>query len=79
MVMDMGIGSNMDFNVNGRIIYYFGDDRDDSEDHTLILPITVRAEPGAERTEIPQDTPGFAAVFAMAGALLVVQLIKKRR
>ncbi|MEA1864585.1 MAG: LamG-like jellyroll fold domain-containing protein [Euryarchaeota archaeon] len=33
-----------DFQVQGRIIYYFGDDSDTRDDHTLTLPITVRAE-----------------------------------
>jgi uncharacterized repeat protein (TIGR01451 family) len=71
-----------DFHVQGRIIYYFGDDSDAREDHTLTLPITVRAEAengqGAERTsdtsgseEDGSSTPGFAAVFAVAGVLAV--------
>ena len=86
--IEVAIRSNQvgDFDVNGRIIYYFGDDRDDAEDHTLILPITVRAEAeqGAERTESSSEskgssTPGFAAVVAAAGGLLVALLIKRRR
>jgi len=65
-----------DFVVNGRIVYYFGDDMDDAEDHTLTLPITVRAELGAEQTEAPSEsdglsTPGFVAVFAVIGLLAV--------
>ena len=79
-----------DFQVQGRIIYYFGDDSDAREDHTLTLPITVRAEAengqGAERTadtsgseEKGSSTPGFAAVVAAAGVLLVALLIKRRR
>ncbi len=74
------------FDVNGRIIYYFGDDRDDSEDHTLILPITVRAEaePVPDQTESPPEsdgpsTSGFAAVVVVIGLLLVASLIKRRR
>jgi PGF-CTERM protein len=72
-----------DFHVQGRIIYYFGDDSDAREDHTLTLPITVRAEAeaengrGAERTadtsgseEKASSTPGFAAVVAIIGLLL---------
>lgn len=31
-----------DFNVNGRIVYYFGDEKDKAEDQTLDLPIKVR-------------------------------------
>jgi hypothetical protein len=79
-----------DFQVQGRIIYYFGDDSDAREDHTLTLPITVRAEAEnrheAERTadtsgseEKGSSTPGFAAVVAAAGVLLVALLIKRRR
>ena len=62
-----------DFVVNGRIVYYFGDVIDDVEDHTLTLPITVRAGPvptvdisGSEGT----STPGFAALVAVIGLLL---------
>ncbi|MDD5472964.1 MAG: LemA family protein [Candidatus Methanoperedens sp.] len=33
-----------DFNVKGRIVYYFGDDKLTAEDHTLELPIKVRAK-----------------------------------
>ncbi len=81
-----------DFQVQGRIIYYFGDDSDAREDHTLTLPITVRAEAEAENgrgAERMADTPGsegkgssapgFEAVFAAAGVLLVALLIKRRR
>ncbi len=86
--IEVAIRSNQvgDFDVNGRIIYYFGDDREDAEDHTLILPINVRAEaePGAERTQSPSEserssTPGFEAVFAAVGVLLVALLTKRRR
>ncbi|MEA3324873.1 MAG: PGF-CTERM sorting domain-containing protein, partial [Euryarchaeota archaeon] len=86
--IEVAIRSNQvgDFDVNGRIIYYFGDDRDDSEDHTLILPITVRAEaePGVGQTADKSEsegssTPGFGAVVAAAGGLLVALLIKRRR
>jgi len=76
--IEVAIRSNQvgDFNVNGRIIYYFGDDREHAEDHTLNLPIKVRAEPGAEQTEAPSEsdglsTPGFVAVFAVIGLLAV--------
>ena len=85
--IEVAIRSNQvgDFDVNGRIIYYFGDDRGDAEDHTLTLPITVRAEPeqGAEGTESSSESkgssvPGFEAVFAAAG-VLAVYLRRRRR
>ncbi|RLG27662.1 hypothetical protein DRO03_11615 [Methanosarcinales archaeon] len=63
-----------DFQVQGRIVYYFGDDPGAREDHTLTLPITVRAEPDAEQTAGAESnrssTPGFAAVVAIIGLLL---------
>jgi len=34
-----------DFNVTGRVIYYFGDDKSTKEDFSLTLPIMVRAIP----------------------------------
>lgn len=61
--------------MNGRIIYYFGDDRDNAEDHTLLLPITVQAEAkngqaaGTSESE-GSNTPGFVAVVAIIGLLL---------
>ncbi|RLG28056.1 hypothetical protein DRO03_10710 [Methanosarcinales archaeon] len=76
--IEVAIRSNQvgDFDVNGRIIYYFGDDREDSEDHTLTLPITVRAEaePVPDQTAGTSEsegssTPGFAAVVAITGLL----------
>ncbi|RLG28055.1 hypothetical protein DRO03_10705, partial [Methanosarcinales archaeon] len=87
--IEIRIRSNQvgDFDVNGRIVYYFGDDMERAEDHTLTLPIKVRASPSP-----PQDTPaptttskdgkgipGFEAVFAAAGLLLVALLIKRRQ
>jgi len=85
--IEVAIRSNQvgTFDVTGRIIYYFGDDREDAEDHTLILPITVRAEaePGAEQTESQSEserssTSGFVAVVAIIG-LLGGYLRRKRR
>ncbi|MHC1571515.1 MAG: LamG-like jellyroll fold domain-containing protein [Methanosarcinales archaeon] len=74
-----------DFEVQGRIIYYFEDDPTKREDHTLTLPIKVRAkaESGVEQRETPSEsngssTPGFAAVVAGVG-VLAVYLWRKRR
>jgi len=64
-----------DFVVNGRIVYYFGDDMDDAEDHTLTLPITVRAETeaGTEKTPYskPTKSPGFGLITVFCSTLLV--------
>ncbi len=39
--IEVHIKSNQvgDFNVKGRIVYYFGNDKDKAEDHSLTLPI----------------------------------------
>ncbi len=82
--IEVAIRSNQvgDFDVNGRIIYYFGDDPEGAEDHTLTLPITVRAEP--EQTadtsgskEKGSSTPGFSTVVAVIG-LLAAYLWRRR-
>ncbi|RZB28849.1 MAG: hypothetical protein AEth_01725 [Candidatus Argoarchaeum ethanivorans] len=63
------------FQVQGRIIYYFGDDSDAREDHTLTLPITVRAEadktPTPTQTEQHGETPGFGVAFALGSIVLI--------
>jgi PGF-CTERM protein len=71
-----------DFVVNGRIVYYFGDDIDGAEDHTLTLPITVRGEGDLERMSDTSgsegsSTPGFAAIVAVIG-LLTAYLRRKK-
>lgn len=87
---DIGVGIKPnqigDFNVNGRIIYYFGDEKDKAEDQTLNLPIKVRKEPGQTAASPPssndgvatQKAPGFAGVIAIIGILSVTLLIRKR-
>jgi len=69
-----------DFQVEGRIIYYFGDDVSTREDHTLSLPIKVRAEsddgqkPSTDSEE--SKTPGFGVLVAVIGLLITAHLIK---
>jgi len=71
-----------DFQVQGRIIYYFGADPGAREDRTLTLPITVRASPTPTFTTTPtpknkKGVPGFEAVLAAVGVLLVALLIRR--
>jgi len=84
--IEVAIRSNQvgDFNVNGRIIYYFGDDREHAEDHTLNLPIMVRAEAdaGAERAAGTSESegssaPGFGVV--VAGMILFAIYLRRKR
>ena len=82
--IEVGIRSNQvgEFNVNGRIVYYFGDDMEKAEDQTLILPIKVRSEESqttpAESAEIPAKAPGFGGEIAIIGLLFIALCIRKR-
>ena len=78
------------FTVEGRVIYYFGSDMTNAEDYTLELPIRVRsvgAGPGPSETPEEISTyadrggifelPGFGAVVALIGVLIVGVLLRK--
>jgi hypothetical protein len=82
--IEVHIKSNQvgDFNVKGRIVYYFGEDKDKAEDHTLNLPIKVRKEaaPQQGQTQAPNSNPsiaGFEAIISISGIFLVSFLRKK--
>ncbi len=77
------------FTVEGRVVYYFGDDMANAEDYTLELPIRVRSA-GAHpppatpvTTPIPGNNggilgvPGFGAIVALIGVLIVAILLRK--
>jgi hypothetical protein len=69
---------NGDFNVTGRVVYYFGDNIKDGEDYTLDLPIHVE-DPNPQPTpepasEILQGIPGFGAASLLMGLMLVYVL-----
>jgi PGF-CTERM protein/uncharacterized repeat protein (TIGR01451 family) len=71
-----------DFQVEGRIIYYFGDDLATREDHTLNLPIKVRAEPddgGKPSADLEESkTPGFGVLVAVIGLLVTAYLVRRK-
>ncbi len=82
--IEVRIRSNQvgDFNVNGRIIYYFGDDKEKAEDQTLNLPIKVRkaiapAQGQTSATGSNPSTSGFEAIISICGILLISFLRKK--
>ena len=72
------------FNVKGRVIYYFGDDKKNGLDYPLILPIQVSdtSAPAPVSTsesnkESNHSTPGFG--FASLVFILLLVLIIKRK
>jgi len=55
-----------DFNVTGRVIYYFGDDKSTKEDYSVSLPIIVRIPPAPTEappkiTQAKSRMPGISA------------------
>jgi hypothetical protein len=84
--IEVHIKSNQvgDFNVKGRIVYYFGEEKDKAEDYTLNLPIKVRKEPvqtAPSSTDVAgttAKTPGFEGIIA-AIVLLLVLFLKRNR
>jgi hypothetical protein len=83
--IEVRIRSNQvgDFNVNGRIIYYFGDDKEKAEDQTLNLPIKVRKEIGSDivqtKTPAQKSIPGFELFTGISGLLLLAIILKGKR
>ena len=80
--IEVRIKSNQigEFEVQGRIVYYFNDDSSQAEDHTLRLPIRVRAGGQPTATDMQADgkwIPGFEILPALI-VLLTLFLIKKR-
>lgn len=81
--IEVRIRSNQigEFQVEGRIVYYFGDNSAQSEDHTLRLPIRVRAggqQPAPTMTVNNGNwLPGFGVLFVLIG-LLVLFFLKKK-
>ncbi|MDD5472742.1 MAG: DUF2341 domain-containing protein [Candidatus Methanoperedens sp.] len=67
-----------DFNVKGRIVYYFGDNQSTAEDHTLNLPIKVRKEPVDSAQNVQKPISGFGIIIGIIG-LLFTTLLKRRR
>ncbi len=73
--IEVRIRSNQigEFLVNGRIIYYFGNDKEKVKGQTLNLPIKVK-----EIVPTSTKTPGFGIILAFVGILFILFLTKNR-
>ncbi|VVB84886.1 Uncharacterised protein [uncultured archaeon] len=70
------------FDVQGRIIYYFGDDSSHPEDYTRPLTIVVRADSQTTPNATQNNgnwLPGFEVLTALAGILALVLYLKKKK
>ena len=84
--IEVRIKSNQvgDFLVEGRIVYYFGDDITTGEDHTLTLPIKVRSvesngQPPAQGETPAPTAPGFEAIFTIAVLFAIAYLVRRKK
>jgi len=78
--IEVRIESNQpgNFNVKGRVIYYFGEDIKNAEDHTLDLPIQVTAVPDSLEKSLEKTIPGFG-VSNVIFALISMFILKRNR
>ncbi len=83
--IEVRIRSNQvgDFDVKGRIIYYFNDEKDKGVDCSQNLAIKVKKEPeltapaGSNGAGATQKAPGFEAIAGMMAILLII--LNKRK
>jgi PGF-CTERM protein len=71
-----------DFNVEGAICYYFGRDKSTAEYKNVKLPVKANPIPtptGTTPTSSQTETPGFEAVFAIAGLLAVAYSVGRKK
>lgn len=62
-----------DFNVEGRVVYYFGEDTENAEDYTLNLPIKVETK----SYPVEEALPGFR-LMSLVFVLIAVFILKRR-
>ena len=65
-----------DFNVEGRVVYYFGNNIKNAEDYTLKLPIKVEAKSYGVDT-MSEKLPGFT-LAGLVFVLIIVSLFRRR-
>jgi len=64
-----------DFNVTGRVIYYFGDDKSTKEDSSVSLPIIVRVPPVPTQAPPIEIVPQFGTnTWILIGIIAVLLL-----
>ncbi len=80
-----------EFNIKGRVIYYFGNDSENTQDYVLDLPVTVRKPTVLTDVNKKNDQPnkgsiGFEIIligvgmiaFVMTFSVVLIYMLKKR-
>jgi hypothetical protein len=65
-----------DFNVEGRVVYYFGNDIKNAEDYTLKLPIKVESK-SYTPDAVYEKLPGFGVV-SVVSVLMGIFILKRK-
>jgi hypothetical protein len=69
-----------DFNVTGRVVYYFGENKKDVEDHTLDLPIQVESsepQPAPEPASGPLNNISGLGVASLVLILIIAFILRR--
>lgn len=69
-----------EFNVKGRVVYYFGDDKENMQDYSLDLPVSVRRPTvltdskikSPQQNEVKKGMMGFEVILMGVGLIALV-------
>lgn len=72
-----------EFNIKGRVVYYFGEDKDNIQDYALDLPVTVRRPTvltdskikNPQQDEVKKGMMGFEIILIGVGMIAIILVI----
>lgn len=80
--IEINLRSNQvgEFNIKGRVVYYFGEDKENIQDYALDLPVTVRKPTvltdtkykNPQQNEVKKGMMGFEIIMIGAGMIALV-------
>lgn len=80
--IEINLRSNQvgEFNIKGRVVYYFGEDKENTQDYALDLPVTVRRPTvltdskikNPEQNEVKKGMMGFELILIGVGIIAFV-------
>lgn len=80
--IEINLRSNQvgEFNIKGRVVYYFGEDKENTQDYALDLPVTVRKPTvltdtkykGPQQNEVKKGMMGFELILMGVGMIAFV-------
>lgn len=72
-----------EFNIKGRVVYYFGEDKKSTQDYSLDLPISVRRPTvltdskikGPQQDDVKKGMMGFEVILIGVGMIAIVIIV----